>query len=256
MKSNRVFESRAPRIRRKPVRHSAPLYGDPPRPVEVVARLSRRRGLAAPGRSACRRRPVSLTDDRRVRWHRPNQINIPPLRGSLRPSPHVLVPPPAFSSFLLRLRGCAMYLRHAFNSLRFQRVSLVMSLLRSRFALETMSLSYQHQQNGWQSLANYKRTRTFGSIEFTFQQRPQERVRVKSLKNLAADCPSLEFIEFAPGYSCSKCALSAILPYRGTCAITPHPLYCTTSYIGALCLSREFSLRGCHQFQRPIAFIT
>lgn len=155
MKGNRVFESRAPRIRRKPVRHSAPLYGDPPRPVEVVARLSRWRGLAAPGRSACRRRPVSLTDDRRVRWHRPNQINIPPLRGSLRPSSSF--PPPAFSSFLLRLRRCAMYLRHAFNSLRFQRVSLVMSLLRSCFALETMSLSYQHQQ----FLANYKRTCTF-----------------------------------------------------------------------------------------------
>lgn len=83
MEDNRVFESRAPWIRRKPVRHSAPLCGDPPRPVEVVARLSRR---AAPGRSACRRRPVSLTDDRRVRWHRPNQINIPPLRDFLRPS--------------------------------------------------------------------------------------------------------------------------------------------------------------------------
>lgn len=78
MKDNRVFESRA---RRGSGENSSDILRHCAVTRHALSRSSRA-SLAAPGGSACRRRPVSLTDDRRVRWHRPNQINIPPLRAS------------------------------------------------------------------------------------------------------------------------------------------------------------------------------
>lgn len=90
-------------------------------------------GQAAPGGSACRRRPVSLTDDRRVRWHRPNQINIPPLRGSPRPSA---------SSFLLRrfLPSFFVFADVPMSRLQFAIPASITSLLRFCFAPKTRCL--------------------------------------------------------------------------------------------------------------------
>lgn len=78
---------RSKACRGKPARHCATVRertrtGDPPRLVEVVARLSRRHRRSATGQP-----------NRRVRRHRPNQINIPPIA-----SDSLLQP----SSFLLR----------------------------------------------------------------------------------------------------------------------------------------------------------
>lgn len=93
--SQLITTSLRKRAEGNPSRHCATVRertrtGDPPRLVEVVARLSRRH----------------RSPNRRVRWHRPNQINIPPVASDCQLQPCVLVPPAAgiFSSFLLRER--------------------------------------------------------------------------------------------------------------------------------------------------------
>lgn len=91
--------------------------GDPPRPVEVVARPSRRRD-----RSACRRRPVNLTIDRHAGTGLTRSTSPRRAAPSVFPTARHLVPSSAFSSFLLHPRG------RAFHLLRFQRISPIVSL--------------------------------------------------------------------------------------------------------------------------------
>jgi len=121
-----AFESCAPRIQSKPVWHSAPLCKSERGPVtrHALSRSSRASLAAA--------RPIGVPtttgqpNHRPARWHRPNQINIPPSpSGSSLPCHQ-----PRASSFLLRHFLPSFFVRRgrAFHLLRFQWVSPIASL--------------------------------------------------------------------------------------------------------------------------------